>query len=96
MSSWFIAKIKIRDPEEYQKYLDHAGSVFKKFRGEYLVLDNSPLVLEGTWDATRIVIIRFESEQDFKDWYYSREYQEILLHRLAASDCETILATGIS
>jgi uncharacterized protein (DUF1330 family) len=94
MSYYFIAQIRIKDENEYQKYIDKAGDIFKKFKGKYLSVDNNPLILEGKWDLTRLVLIRFENEKDFKDWYYSSEYQSILKHRLKASDCITLLAKG--
>ncbi len=72
-----------------------AGAIFKKYRGEYLSVDNEPEVLEGKWDYTRTVLIRFNSKNNFKAWYNSDEYKEILSHRLKAADCDTILIKGL-
>ena len=47
MSYYFIVRININDSTEYQKYLDRAGEIFKRYKGEYLVVDDEPLVLEG-------------------------------------------------
>jgi len=47
MSYYFIAQIKINDETGYQKYLDKAGEIFKKFNGEHLSVDNGPEILEG-------------------------------------------------
>ncbi len=95
MSYYFIALIQITDPIEYQKYLDKAGEVFKKYNGKYLVLDDNPMILEGHWDYTRTVVIEFRSKNDFDDWYNSPEYQEILRFRLNASISNAILAKGL-
>lgn len=94
MSAYFIANIKINDSEEYQKYLDTCEEVFSKYDGEYLAVDDDPTILEGTWNYTKTVIIRFPSEDSFHNWYESKEYQEILKHRLEAADCDTILVKG--
>ena len=94
MSYYFIAQIKINDPAEYQKYIDRAGEIFKKYKGEYLAVDNHPELLEGKWDYTRSVLIRFNSKDDFEAWYRSEAYQEILKYRLSAADCDTILVQG--
>lgn len=91
MYYYFFAQIRINDEKVYQKYLNKAGAVFSRFKGEYLAVDNDPQVLEGNWDYTRAVLIRFDSKKHFENWYYSAEYQEILKHRLEASDCDTIL-----
>ena len=95
MSYYFIAQIKINDDVEYQKYIDKAGEIFKKYNGEYLSVDNSPVILEGKWDYTRTVLIKFKSKNDFENWYNSSEYKEILAHRLKAADCDTILTKGL-
>jgi uncharacterized protein (DUF1330 family) len=96
MSYYFIARIRITDPVEYKVYLDKAGDIFRKYNGRYLVLDDEPEILEGTWDSTRIVVIEFTSKDEFNAWYNSPQYQEILKHRLNASDCNTILAKGLN
>ena len=96
MTHYFIAQIRIRDEKEYQEYIDKAGDIFKRYRGTYLAVDSEPAVLEGEWNYTRCVLISFESESDFEAWYNSEEYREILKYRLAASDCDSILVTGLS
>lgn len=91
MSVYFIANIKITNEQEYQKYIDKVNDVFSKFKGQYLVVDNSPTVLEGEWDYTRNVLIEFPDEKEFEAWYKSEEYQSILKHRLHGAKCDTIL-----
>ncbi|MGW8316352.1 MAG: DUF1330 domain-containing protein [Bacteroidales bacterium] len=91
MSCYFIAHIRIKDDLEYQKYIDRAGEIFARYRGEYLAVDDHPEVVEGEWDYTRAVLIRFDSKSDFKAWYHSEDYREILKHRLNASESDAIL-----
>lgn len=95
MGYFFVAQIRINDDQEYQKYIDKAGEVFKKYNGEYLSVDNNPIILEGKWDYTRTVLIKFKSEKDFENWYYSADYQKILKHRIKAADCDSILIKGL-
>jgi len=95
MGYYFIAQIKIKDENEYQRYIDKAGDVFRKYNGEYLAVDNNPSILEGLCSYTRIVLIKFKSKKDFSDWYNSKDYQEILKYRLRAADCDTILVKGL-
>lgn len=91
-----MASIRIKDDLEYQKYVDQTDEIFAKFNGSYLAVDNTPEVVEGSWDYSRAVLIRFDGKEDFKAWYKSDEYQEILKYRLFASDCDTILIRGKS
>jgi uncharacterized protein (DUF1330 family) len=95
MSHYFAAQIKINNPDEFQKYLDKLDDIFSRCSGEYLAVDESPEILEGDWNYTKFVLIKFRSKQDFNDWYYSEDYQSILKHRLNASQCDTILIEGL-
>lgn len=95
MKHYFVAQIKIHNPEEYEKYLEKFDDIFSMFKGKYLAIDESPTLLEGEWDYTKSVLIKFNSKKDFEDWYYSKDYQTILKHRLKASKCDTILLEGI-
>ncbi len=94
MSVYFIAQIQISDEAVYQKYLNSASDIFKKYKGKYLAVDDMPICLEGFWDEARIVLIEFPSTEDFNDWYYSDEYQKILKHRLKGAMCNSILISG--
>jgi uncharacterized protein (DUF1330 family) len=96
MKYYFVAQIKVHDEEEYEKYLDKCDDVFSKFKGEYLAVDRSPVLLEGNWDYTKSVLIKFNSKKEFEQWYYSDDYQKIMKYRLRASMCDTILIKGVN
>ena len=95
MKHYFLAQIKVNDPGEYDKYLEQVDEIFSKHNGEYLSIDESPALLEGDWNYSKSVLIKFNSKQEFKDWYYSNDYQKILKHRLKAAKCDTILIKGL-
>jgi len=91
LSAYFIANIRIKDDNEYQKYLERVDKVFNKYDGKYLVVDNSPTILEGKWEYSRLVLIEFPDKNSLEKWYYSDDYQEILKYRLLAAECDTII-----
>jgi uncharacterized protein (DUF1330 family) len=95
MIHYFVAQIRIHDHDEYDKYLDKFDEIFSRHKGEFLAIDESPALLEGEWDYTKFVLIKFNSREDFEHWYYSRDYQEILTYRLNASKCDSILVEGV-
>ena len=95
MNHYFIANIRIKDHDEYQKYLDKVDEVCQIFKVEYLVVDESPRILEGDWKYTKSVLMKFSSKEDFDKWYFSTEYQEILRYRLHSADCDSILVRGL-
>ena len=94
MSVYFMANIRIKDDQDYQRYLDQSEEIFARYKGSYLAVDNEPEVLEGDWNYSRAIIIRFDNKKDFDAWYRSEEYQEILKYRLFASECDAILIQG--
>jgi len=94
MSYYFVANIKINDQLEYQKYIDKVDEVFSKYNGKYLAVDDNPKIIEGKWDYSRAVIIEFNTEQEFNNWYNSNDYQDILKHRINASESDTLLIKG--
>lgn len=96
MSVYFVAQIKIQDLREYELYLEKCNEVFSKYHGEYVAVDSNPEVLEGVWKYSRIVLIKFPSRIELKEWYMSKEYQEILKHRLKAAACDTIIVQHIN
>jgi uncharacterized protein (DUF1330 family) len=95
MTHYFAAQIKINNHAEYEMYLEHFDDIFSRFKGKYLAIDESPTLLEGDWDYTKTVLIKFDSKTDFENWYYSEDYQKILKHRLNAAKCDTILIKGL-
>ena len=95
MKNYFVAQIKINDPKEYDKYLQGFDDIFSKYNGKYLAIDESPTLLEGTWEYTKSVLIEFNTREEFEAWYYSDDYQKILKYRLRAAKCDTIMLEGL-
>ena len=96
MPYYFIANIKIYDKSEYKKYIEKSGTIFSKYKGEYIAVDNNPAVIEGNRKYTRTVIIKFNTKNEFNEWYNSSEYKEILRYRLSAAHCDSILVKGLN
>jgi uncharacterized protein (DUF1330 family) len=95
MSCYFVAQIRIHDHKEYGNYLEKVDEIFSKYKGEYLAVDENPTLLEGSWNYTKSVLIKFKNKQEFQEWYYSVDYQSILRYRLNSSDCDSILIDGL-
>jgi uncharacterized protein (DUF1330 family) len=94
MHCYFIARITIRDSEEYSKYLEGFDSVIAAYNAKVLAVDDRPTILEGHFTCSRVVLIRFGSEEEAKRWYDSVEYQKLAEHRWRASDADVVLANG--
>jgi uncharacterized protein (DUF1330 family) len=92
---YVIATIVIHDPEEYKNYIKGFRALFGDYKGEVLVVEEAPQVLEGEWNFTRTAVIRFESEAEAQRWYNSPEYQAAASHRFKSATTNLIIAKGL-
>lgn len=94
MAAYIIAQLNVTDPEGFGRYRDAVSPLVAKYGGRYLVRGGATECLEGTWPASRLVVIAFDSFEQAKRFYESADYQEILPLRLNASEGVVILAEG--
>ncbi len=94
MSCYFVARITIHDRSGYQTYEDGFDDVFEKYGGEVVAVDDAPEALEGEWNATRMVLIRFPSREECHRWYDSPAYRQLARRRCKASRAEIVLVEG--
>lgn len=95
MAVYIVAQIKIQDRQEYALYEAGFMTVFEKYKGTMLAVDEAPVLLEGVWDATRTVLIQFPAPKDAQAWYCSDEYQRLAQHRFAASSADIVIVSGL-
>ena len=95
MSVYFVVQEDVKDQDGLEEYMQAAKSSTLG-RGRALVVDNDVVPIEGEWHGSRLVILEFEDEEAFREWYESPDYQNALPLRLAATDSRGALAKGIS
>jgi uncharacterized protein (DUF1330 family) len=95
VSVYIIARFKIHDRSEYDRYSAGFSEVFQKFDGKMLSIDEDPTILAGEWDDTRSVLIEFPSKESALAWMTSDEYQAISKHRDAGSTANSILVKSL-
>ncbi len=91
MTVFIVATINIHDRDRYAEYEAGFMEIFARHEGEVMVVDESPLVLEGEWPHTRTVLIRFPNADAANRWYHSDEYQTLVQHRFAGSTANVIM-----
>jgi len=96
MSVYAIAQLWIHDPARYGRYVERFMDVFKNYKGRVLAADESPVVFEGPWDGSKVVVLSFPDEASFRDWAESAEYQEIAEDRKAAARSVIVMVHGIA
>lgn len=81
-----VAALDVHDQETYAEYVRLARKTLTAYPEARLAADNSPTLIEGErLPAQRWVLLQFESEKDFHDWYDSAEYRAAMEHRLQSS-----------
>lgn len=96
MTVYAIVQLKIHDRPTYDRYMSQFMPVFEKFDGSLLVADDAPKVLEGKWDANRVVLMSFPDKKSFFAWAGSPDYQAIAGDRVAATEGVVLLAEGLA
>ena len=92
MPVYFIVQEQVRDAEALKEYGAKAAAA--RMSGRVLAVDDAPRAIEGEWHGDRVVILEFDDEASFQDWYDSPAYQEALQIRLGATDSRAALVKG--
>ncbi|HEX2594155.1 MAG TPA: DUF1330 domain-containing protein [Rhizomicrobium sp.] len=91
---YWIARVDVRDPEEYKKYVEAASAAFRKYGAKFLARGGKTEMAEGVGRA-RNVIIEFESLDAASACYHSPEYQHARTFRAPVADGEIVLVEGL-
>jgi uncharacterized protein (DUF1330 family) len=91
MSVYMIAQLKINDPETFHEYVKGFSESFREYKGEVILVDNNPKIIEGSCEKPHTVVFRFPDEEEFQSWYNSTKYQNVIDLRLQSADTNMIL-----
>ena len=91
MSRIMVALIDIENEEGYLEYQNEVLPMFEKLNIEVLAVDDAPKAIEGDTRNQRMVVIKFDNEEAFYNWYDSPEYKKIKPVRLENSKGEVHL-----
>jgi len=94
MSIYLLTQQTFTDEARYRQYEKAFPAVFKKFNGKLLVADESPIVLEGSWQMNKVVIMQFATTDEAKAFSSSSEYQAIQADRIAGTTGSVLLLKG--
>ena len=92
MTVYVVAQFRYTDKAKYDQYVEKFPEIFAKYNGTLLINNENPTVLEGDWPMSKLVMMSFPSEQDFRDWAMSPEYLEIAKDRRAGSEGVVLLS----
>jgi uncharacterized protein (DUF1330 family) len=71
MSVYIIAQLKFTRRELYDRYQARFFEVFRKFKGRLLVADEQPMVLEGSFERDKVVVLEFPDQEAAMEFHNS-------------------------
>ena len=86
MSAYLVVIGRIHDQDRFAKYLESVGPTLEPYSGQLLGVEDPAEVLEGDPPFPRVVLVKFPSKEDARNWKNSPEYQAAAEHRLASSE----------
>jgi uncharacterized protein (DUF1330 family) len=92
---YIIARVRIDDLEQYQKYMALSPGVTASFGGRFLVRGGNSETAEGEEETRRMVVMEFPNFAAAKECYNSDAYQEIKALRIDAGEAQFVLVEGI-
>ena len=93
---YWIAHVKVTNPDKYKEYVSRNGVAFEKFGGQFVVRGGAAERRAGDGGGRdRHIVLEFESLAQAKACYESAEYQEIIPIRDAGADVEMVIVEGV-
>ena len=86
MSVYLIGHITVKDPELWERYVEGVGKSLEPYKAEIVFRGKRSKVLTGEHTHENTVLIQFPSQKILQDWYYSKEYQDLIPIRDKAAD----------
>ena len=96
MPVYVVAQGRIEDRDKLNAYVEKALPTIAAGGGRVLGFDESPEIVEGRIEFPRTVILEFPSQEAFRSWYDSEDYQSILPLRLESTPGSLIVVKGLA
>jgi uncharacterized protein (DUF1330 family) len=78
MPAYVISEIDWHDQAKATEYRTLFGPALEKHGGKTLAVQGPPLVMEGDWKPSRLVLLEFPTLAAVHTWYGSPEYAPVL------------------
>ena len=95
MAAYLIANVQVNDPAAYEEYRKAVPATIAAHGGRYLCRGGAVEVLEGAFDAKRVVVLEFPNMVALKTWYGCPEYRELLAIRKRTATTTLIAIDGV-
>ena len=94
-AGYILAYVDVTDPVQYEQYKTLSTKAMQAHGAEPLVRGGKTEPLEGEWNPTRMVVLKFPSYDAAKTFYNSEEYRAARNARAKAANMNMIVVEGI-
>jgi len=96
MSVYLIVEAKeITNKQMYGEYIQKVPQTIERFGGKYLARGGQIEVLSGDWNPSRLIIVEFDSMDEFKSWWNSPQYRAIAALRERSAKTNAVVVKGL-
>ncbi len=96
MSAYIIADVDVTDPQQYEEYKRWSSAAIQAHGAEVLVRGGAVTVLEGDWQPSRVVVLRFPTVAAARAFHDSPEYRRAREARAGAAVMRMITVEGVA
>ena len=96
MPAYILIRVKTSQPEQLKAYQQTAPAIVAQYKGKFIVRGGNSMVLEGTSEPGRIVVLEFPNLADAEAFYRSPEYSAAKKLRDGIADFEMIAVEGLT
>ena len=93
-SAYIIANVDVTDPVQYEEYKKLSSIAMKANGAEICIRGGKVEVLEGDWNPSRFVMLKFPSVEAAHRFYDSPEYKAARKAREGAANMRMIIVEG--
>jgi uncharacterized protein (DUF1330 family) len=94
-SAYIIANVEVTNPEQYEEYKKFSTIAMKAHGAEVCIRGGAVEVLEGDWEPSRFVMLKFPSLDQARAFYHSAEYSTAREKRAGAAIMRMVLVEGV-
>jgi uncharacterized protein (DUF1330 family) len=94
MAAYLLVDCSVTNPTQYEDYKRLAQTAVAQYGGRYIVRGGETVVLEGSWQPNRVVVLEFPDLQRARAFYDSPEYKSARAARAGAATMNMVAVAG--
>ena len=79
----------------YKEYMPRVRPVLDQYGARFLIATDEPEVIEGDRTVKRVIVLEFDSPLRAREFYHSKDYQDVIGYRFDSSKAHLYILDGI-